>query len=117
MRPLLLAVFGSVGALLNMTVFLLLMNVLGALIALQLFQGDIPHDGKAVIDFANIYNSFLGMYQIFSSENWTDPLYSVVRPRHPLPCLAAHICPSFLTFLDSLFDSSSSRLGSRSIRE
>ena len=38
MRPLLLAVFGSVSGLLNMTLFLLLMNFLAALLALQLFQ-------------------------------------------------------------------------------
>ncbi|KAL7418234.1 Ion transport protein-domain-containing protein [Mrakia frigida] len=83
MRPLLLAVFGSVAGLLNMTLFLLLMNLLAALLAIQLFQGNIVQDGETTIIFDQIYNSFLGMYQIFSSENWTDPLYSALEAEFP----------------------------------
>ncbi|TDZ22128.1 Calcium-channel protein cch1 [Colletotrichum orbiculare MAFF 240422] len=47
----------------------------------QLFRGEIPKhtdDGDLnEVSFFTIYNSFLGMYQILSSENWTTMLYNV----------------------------------------
>ncbi|KAG8896276.1 calcium channel protein, partial [Tulasnella sp. 403] len=73
MRPLLLRVFGNMGGLFNMTLFLLFTNLLGALIAVQLFRGDIRADDH--MNFGQTYTAFLAMYQIFSSENWTDVLY------------------------------------------
>ncbi|WVQ96668.1 hypothetical protein IAU59_003774 [Kwoniella sp. CBS 9459] len=76
MKPLLVTVFGSFAGLLNMVVFMFLMNFLGALMALQLFRGDLE-EGET-ITFSQTYNSFLGIYQIFSSENWTDILYNVM---------------------------------------
>ncbi|WVQ85091.1 hypothetical protein IAT38_007255 [Cryptococcus sp. DSM 104549] len=76
MKPLLQTVFGSFAGLFNMVIFLFLMNFLGALVALQLFRGDIPEG--STITFSQTYNSFLAMYQIFSSENWTDILYTVM---------------------------------------
>nr|XP_019045668.1 high-affinity cell membrane calcium channel [Kwoniella bestiolae CBS 10118]OCF24598.1 high-affinity cell membrane calcium channel [Kwoniella bestiolae CBS 10118] len=75
MKPLLNTFFGSFAGLLNMVVFLFLMIFLSALMALQLFRGDI--DGNP-IDFSQTFNAFLGMYQISSSENWTDVLYNVM---------------------------------------
>lgn len=37
-------------------------------------------DGETLnVSFFTIYNSFLGMYQILSSENWTSIMYSVTR--------------------------------------
>ncbi|OCF43572.1 high-affinity cell membrane calcium channel [Kwoniella heveanensis CBS 569] len=76
MKPLLATVFGSFAGLLNMVVFMFLMNFLGALMALQLFRGDLEEGDT--ITFSQTYNSFLGIYQIFSSENWTDILYNVM---------------------------------------
>ncbi|WRT67795.1 uncharacterized protein IL334_004769 [Kwoniella shivajii] len=76
MRPLLNTFFGSFAGLLNMVVFLFLMIFLSALMALQLFRGDLEEG--ALITFSQTFNSFLGMYQISSSENWTDVLYSVM---------------------------------------
>lgn len=81
MERLLLRVFGSLGGLFNMILFLLLTVGLASIIASQLFRGDIPleSDGEATeMTFKTIYNSYLAMYQIFSSENWNDILFSVM---------------------------------------
>ncbi|WVR06351.1 hypothetical protein IAU60_003382 [Kwoniella sp. DSM 27419] len=76
MKPLLNTVFGNFAGLSNMVIFLFLMNFLAALMALQLFRGDV--EAGETITFFQTYNSFLGMYQLFSSENWTDVLYNVM---------------------------------------
>ncbi|KAF9022796.1 hypothetical protein BDZ89DRAFT_1070394 [Hymenopellis radicata] len=73
MRPLLLTVFGNVYGLANMTLFLITVNYISALVSVQLMRGDFA-SGQDVT-FANLYNAFLAVYQIFSSENWTDVLY------------------------------------------
>ncbi|KIY67001.1 hypothetical protein CYLTODRAFT_376891 [Cylindrobasidium torrendii FP15055 ss-10] len=73
MKPLLLTVFGNVYGLTNMTLFLITINYVAALFAVQLLRGDFA-EGKEV-DFAHLYNAFLCVYQVFSSENWTDVLY------------------------------------------
>ncbi|KAF8337378.1 Ion transport protein-domain-containing protein [Cantharellus anzutake] len=74
-RPLLLQVFGNLYGLINMTLFLLMTNLIGGLVAVQLFRGDVP-PASAEMNFYQIVNAFLSMYQIFSSENWTTVLYS-----------------------------------------
>ena len=61
----------------NMTLFLLLINFLTALVAVQLLRGDV--DRGNFIDFGQIYNAFLAIYQVFSSENWTDVLYGAAQ--------------------------------------
>jgi len=73
-------VFGNAGGLLNLILFVFLLTFLASIFASQLFRGEIPEqeDGEDIrVPFFNIYNSFLGMYQIFSSENWTTILYNV----------------------------------------
>lgn len=57
----------------NMSLFLLLVNYIAALASIQLLRGDIGSDSK--MNFGQIFNAFLGVYQVFSSENWTDVLY------------------------------------------
>jgi voltage-dependent calcium channel len=51
-----------------------------AILACQLVRGDIPsvdlNGNQYEISFRTIWNSFLGMYQILSSENWTQILYA-----------------------------------------
>ena len=69
-----LAVFGNMYGLANMTLFLLLVNFIAALVGVQLLRGDL--DDTKFINFAHLFNAFLGMYQIFTSENWTDVLYN-----------------------------------------
>lgn len=79
MRVLLVRAFGSLNKMLNMVLFLLLIVGLASLIATQLFRGDIPQqsDGQwTEMTFKHSFNSFLAMYQIFTSENWTDVLFS-----------------------------------------
>lgn len=57
----------------NMTLFLFLVNFLAALVGIQLLRGDV--DGDEALNFAQLWNAFLAVYVIFSSENWTDVLY------------------------------------------
>ena len=63
----------------NMSLFLFLINYIIALIGVQLLRGDVAvgdDDGNdRFINWGEIYNAFLGIYQVFSSENWTDVLY------------------------------------------
>jgi hypothetical protein len=57
----------------NMSLFLLLVNYISALAAVQLLRGDVG--GDMTPNFGELFNTFLGIYQIFSSENWTQVLY------------------------------------------
>jgi len=53
-----------------------------AILACQLVRGDIPSMANGTqyeISFRTIWNSFLGMYQILSSENWTAILYATTN--------------------------------------
>jgi len=63
--------------LVNMTLFLLLVNYIAALVAVQLLRGDLGND--TAINFGELWNSFLAMYQVFSSENWVDVLYGAAE--------------------------------------
>ncbi|KAI1294553.1 Ion transport protein-domain-containing protein [Xylaria venustula] len=80
-RDLILLVLGNAAGIGNLIIFVFLITFIMAIFAVQLFRGEIPlydDDGNLIeISFYNIYNSFLGMYQILSSENWTTILYSV----------------------------------------
>jgi hypothetical protein len=81
-----MVVFGNAGGLLNLILFVFLLTFLASIFASQLFRGEIPedHEGKTVrVPFFDIYNSFLGMYQIFSSEDWTSILYTVTAFQKP----------------------------------
>ncbi|OCH86932.1 hypothetical protein OBBRIDRAFT_890152 [Obba rivulosa] len=82
MKPLLLAVFGNMYGLANMSLFLILINFIAALVAVQLLRGDVQKGD--FIDFGQIFNSFLAVYQVFSSENWTNVLYGAAEPEIPL---------------------------------
>lgn len=77
-----LAVFGNLYGLWSMSVFLVLMNGLSALFAIQLLRPDLPADGT--VTFLQFFNAFLGTYQVFSSENWTDVLYAAIKAELPL---------------------------------
>jgi hypothetical protein len=100
MEALLSQVLGNLAGLSNMILFLLLSVGLAALVAVQLLRGDIPQEenGEHIqANFKQVYNGFLGMYQVsrlrkilrcealtsrvrqvFTSENWTDVLYSAI---------------------------------------
>ncbi|RDL41950.1 Voltage-gated potassium channel [Venustampulla echinocandica] len=80
-RKLLTLVLGNSSGIGNLMLFVFLITFLISIFAVQLFRGEIdqfddggdPHQ----VTFATIYNAFLGMYQILSSENWTEVLYNV----------------------------------------
>lgn len=81
-RNLILTVLGNFYGLANLILFVLLLCFLGAIFATQIFRGELPEinveqDEYLEVTFFNIWNAFLGMYQMFSSENWTDILYDV----------------------------------------
>ncbi|KAK4224624.1 putative calcium-channel protein [Podospora fimiseda] len=74
-------VLGNVAGIGNLMLFVFLMTFLMAIFASQLFRGELPaldsEDEMIRIPFNTIYNCYLGMYQILSSENWTEILYNV----------------------------------------
>jgi voltage-dependent calcium channel len=82
-RDLIMVVFGNIGGLLNLIVFVFLITFLAAILASQLFRGEFPREdatGATVrIAFFDIYNSFIGMYQVLSSENWTSLMYNATQ--------------------------------------
>jgi hypothetical protein len=81
-RELVMIVFGNIYGLLNLIVFVFLLTFLAAIFASQLFRGEFPVDkaGNTIhVTFYDIYNSFIGMYQILSSENWTTVMYNATQ--------------------------------------
>jgi hypothetical protein len=82
----------------NMVLHLIQMNFLAALVGVQLLRGDIPN--TTYVSFGNLYNSFLGMYQVFSSENWSTLLYNALTLGPPLgrTVITAVFISSWLVF-------------------
>ncbi|KAL1891649.1 calcium channel protein [Sporothrix stenoceras] len=80
-RTLIKLVLGNATGIGNLMLFVFLITFLVSIFAVQLFRGEItpqdPSGNDIRITFASIFNSFLGMYQILSSENWTAVLYTV----------------------------------------
>ena len=80
-RDLIMLVLSKTSGFLNLILFVFLLTFLVAILASQLLRGELPQnqdDGSPInVTFDTIFNSFLGMYQIFSSENWTTILYNV----------------------------------------
>lgn len=65
-----------------MALFLVIVNYIAALVTVQLLRGDFGNDVS--VNFGEVFNSFLAMYQVFSSENWTDVLYGAAMTEIPL---------------------------------
>lgn len=82
-RELVMIVFGNIEGLLNLILFVFLFTFLAAILASQLLRGDFPPadaaDQTIEVTFFDIWNSFLGMYQVFSSENWTTIMYNATQ--------------------------------------
>lgn len=80
-RTLIAKVVGNATGIGNLVLFVFLITYLVAILAAQLFRGDIPQadvNGVTIrVTFFTMWNSFLGMYQILSSENWTTIMYNV----------------------------------------
>lgn len=75
-RNLITVVFRNVSGLFNLIVFVFLITFLAAIFATQLFRGEVSEGDSVTTSFSDIYISFLGMYQILSSENWTSILFN-----------------------------------------
>ncbi len=80
-RSLITLVLGNASGIGNLMLFVFLVTFLVSIFAVQLFRGELtPYDpyGNVIhVTFFTIYNAFLGMYQILSSENWTINLYNI----------------------------------------
>ncbi|KAL8929905.1 MAG: hypothetical protein Q9208_001049 [Pyrenodesmia sp. 3 TL-2023] len=85
-RDLIQVVFRNVYGLLNLIVFVFLITFLTAIFAVQMFRGEFPETDSSNeiirINFSNIYNSFIGMYQVLTSENWTSLMYNATNYEH-----------------------------------
>ncbi|KAH7114240.1 calcium-channel protein CCH1 [Dendryphion nanum] len=102
-RDLIMTVLGNVGGLLNLILFVFLLTFLASIFASQLFRGEIPNkidDETTQISFFTIYNSFLGMYQILSSEGWTTIMYNVTssQKQHGSAWIGAAFCILWFIF-------------------
>ncbi len=92
MRPLLLSVFANLRGLANMVLFLMIVNYLAALFVTQILRGDMSSASSSAntsptvsaLNFGEIFTSFLAIYQVFTSENWTSVLYSSAVAEVPL---------------------------------
>lgn len=86
-RDLIMVVFGNAVGLLNLIIFVFLITFLTAIFATQLFREQIPDvddDGEVEpVSFFHIFNSFVGMYQILTSEDWTYILYNATETAAP----------------------------------
>jgi hypothetical protein len=80
-RSLITLVLGNSSGIGNLVLFVFLMTFLMSIFAVQLFRGELrrtdPYGNIIEVTFFNVYNAFLGMYQILSSENWTIILYNI----------------------------------------
>ncbi|KAH8727532.1 Ion transport protein-domain-containing protein [Phaeosphaeriaceae sp. PMI808] len=103
-RDLIMIVLGNFSGLFNLILFVFLLTFLASIFASQLFRGEIPEtddSGKTTrVPFFTIWNSFLGMYQIFSSENWTTILYGVTgyQEKNGTAWIGASFCVIWFIF-------------------
>lgn len=87
MRMLLFRVFGSMNAIFNMIALLLMTIFLAALFSSMLFRGTVAETDSEGEDYemrwSQLFNAFLGVYQVFSSEDWSKTLFNVVSSNRP----------------------------------
>ncbi|RKF58950.1 Calcium-channel protein cch1 [Erysiphe neolycopersici] len=80
-KSLIMLVLGNSSGIGNLILFVFLITFLVSIFAVQLFRGELTSEdayGNTIqVTFFTNWNAFLGMYQILSSENWTDPLYNL----------------------------------------
>ena len=78
-----MVVLGNVTGLLNLILFVVLITFLVAIFAVQIFRGQFPSADTSQtvtrIPFTDIFNAFIGMYQVLSSENWTILMYNATQ--------------------------------------
>lgn len=78
-----MTVLGNVTGILNLIVFVFLITFLVAIFAVQIYRGEFPamdNNGNSIhITFKDTYNSFIGIYQVLTSENWTILMYNATQ--------------------------------------
>ncbi|KAF9351296.1 calcium channel protein, partial [Mortierella sp. AD094] len=87
LRNLIERVVGSWAGLLNLILFIALflavVSVMAGLLFREILLPSITSGNAPVMTFQDFYVSYLGVYQLFSGENWTDILYSVMSAEVP----------------------------------
>ncbi|KAG0213033.1 calcium channel protein, partial [Mortierella sp. GBA43] len=86
LRDLIRRVIGGWRNLLGLVFSILMFLFTGSVMAGIMFRDVVPAEAHSM-NFSDFYVSYLGMYQIFSGENWTDILYTVISvdmPQHRL---------------------------------
>lgn len=102
MRGLWVRVLSNFKPILNITLFYFLITYLTALLACQLLRGVVPQssDGSTIFfHFQHLANSFVALYVISTTENWTGILYSSVQnasSRFAQVCIAAFFIGWFI---------------------
>lgn len=84
-RDLWARVLSNFRPILNITLFYYLLTFLAAIFACVLLRGVIPIESNGetnFVAFQHLANSFLGMYIVSSTENWTSILYLAVESTH-----------------------------------
>ena len=80
-KGLITLVLGNSSGIANLMLFVFLITFLMSIFAVQLFRGELtmydPYGNIIRTTFFTIYNAFLGMYQVLSSENWTNIMYNI----------------------------------------
>lgn len=76
-------VLGNYRVIFNLTAFYFLMTFLVSIMAGEMLRGVVPFasDSGQVynVSFYDLGNSFIGMYQISTSENWTNVMYTAIQ--------------------------------------
>ena len=75
--------FGNIYGVANTALFLIIVNYIAALVAVQLLRGDFIASSSSFVNFGQVWNSFLAMYQVSSSENWPTVLYGAATAEIP----------------------------------
>lgn len=97
-RDMWLMVLGNYMIIAYLTIFYFATVFLASLIAAKIFQGGLPYlyNGEAAeVSFFDLSNSFMGMYQIATTENWSDVMFyatSNIEDVFSAACAAAFFC-------------------------
>ncbi|KDR78145.1 hypothetical protein GALMADRAFT_64911 [Galerina marginata CBS 339.88] len=80
-EPLLMACFGNMHGLANVTLFFAIVNYIAALGASQFLQTELPFSNR--LTSGETLNSFLGNYQVLSRNSWTGIFYDTAIGKIP----------------------------------
>lgn len=78
-RNLWMRIMGNFRALFDLTLFFFILTFVVSIITARYFEGAVPVDELAGVNFPlhTLPNTFVGLYTITSTENWTEILYDV----------------------------------------